>query len=148
MYATMTSHLDDLLAELRSKGHRITLPRRWTLKVLTRSNGHMTSEDVYHRLAESGIQVDEATVYRTLQWLADHRIVARTNLGLGADVYSLYSQPHHHLICLNCREIRELDDTLFVELRSRIQEQYHFTPQMDHFAIFGTCEDCQSRPGT
>src|SRR5687767_12802744 len=107
-------HMNDfeiLIDDLRAKGHRITLPRRWTLKVLCEAEGHMTSEEVYQTLSAHGIQVDEATVYRTLQWLADNRIVARTNLGAGADVFSLYHEPHHHLICLNCRQIVEVEDS-------------------------------------
>lgn len=132
-----------LIDTLREQGHRITTPRRWTLKVLVEEGGHLTSEQVHRRLLEHEIDVDEATVYRTLQWLADNRIVTRTNLGLGADVFSIYGQPHHHLICVRCHAISEVDDALFTELRERIAQQYDFTPQMDHFAIFGLCRECQ-----
>src|SRR5688572_20003399 len=75
-----TTHYDRLIQELRTRGFRITTPRCWTLRVLSEQSGHMTSEQVYQRLHEHDIQVDEATVYRTLQWLADNRIVTRTNL--------------------------------------------------------------------
>lgn len=136
------SSFDDLIDDLRAKGHRITLPRRWTLKVLADAQGHMTSEEVYQTLSTHGIQVDEATVYRTLQWLAECRIATRTNLGFGADVFSLYHEPHHHLICHQCRQIVEVEDSLFEALRLQIQQQYDFTPHMDHFAIFGLCREC------
>jgi Fur family ferric uptake transcriptional regulator len=139
----MSVEFETILDDLRAKGHRITLPRRWTLKVLCDAGGHMTSEDVYQHLMQHSIQVDEATVYRTLQWLADNRIVTRTNLGFGADVFSLYHEPHHHLICVNCRQIHEVEDSLFESLREQIHQQYDFTPQMDHYAIFGLCRQCR-----
>jgi Fur family transcriptional regulator, ferric uptake regulator len=134
-----------MIQELRARGFRITTPRCWTLRVLSEQGGHMTSDEVYQRLCEHHIQVDEATVYRTLQWLADNRIVTRTNLGLGADVFSLYDEPHHHLICLNCRAIIEIDDSVFADLRDHLRRAHGFVPQMDHFAIFGMCQQCQSQ---
>jgi Fur family transcriptional regulator, ferric uptake regulator len=136
---------EKLIQELRARGFRITTPRSWTLRVLSEEGGHMTSEQVYQRLHKHDIQVDEATVYRTLQWLADNRIVARTNLGLGADVFSLYDTPHHHLICLNCRGSIEIDDSVFADLRTYLREAHGFVPEMDHFAIFGLCKECQSQ---
>lgn len=135
---------DSLINSLKAAGHRITVPRRWTLRVLCEEGGHLTSEVVFKQLLKYGIEVDEATVYRTLQWLADNRIVTRTNLGLGADVYSLYEQPHHHLICLGCKDIQEIDDSIFSALRDFISREYGFTPQMDHYAIFGLCEQCRA----
>jgi Fur family transcriptional regulator, ferric uptake regulator len=140
-----TTLYDRLIQELRARGFRITTPRCWTLRVLSEQSGHMTSDQVYQRLREHDIQVDEATVYRTLQWLADNRIVTRTNLGLGADVFSLYDEPHHHLICLNCRATIEIDDSIFVDLRAHLRNAHGFTPQMDHFAIFGMCQQCQAQ---
>src|SRR5437667_11532254 len=117
----MSTEFESLIDSLRAKGYRITLPRRWTLKVLCDAEGHLTSDQVYQTLAHHQIQVDAATVYRTLQWLADNRIVARTNLGFGADVFSLYQEPHHHLICVNCRQITEVEDRLFEALREHIR---------------------------
>jgi Fur family transcriptional regulator, ferric uptake regulator len=139
------NHYHRLIQELRARGFRITTPRCWTLRVLSEQSGHMTSEQVYQSLHEYDIQVDEATVYRTLQWLADNRIVTRTNLGLGADVFSLYHEPHHHLVCLNCRATIEIDDSVFADLRSDLRKAHGFVPQMDHFAIFGLCKLCQSQ---
>lgn len=143
----MPPTFDELINHLRQQGHRITTPRCWTLKVLLEEGSHQTSEQVFQKLLQHGISVDEATVYRTLQWLADNRIVTRTNLGLGANVYSLYHQPHHHLICTQCHAISEIDDAVFAGLRERIRDEYDFTPQMDHYAIFGLCRECsQSHP--
>ncbi len=139
----MPADFDSLINSLRERGHRITLPRRWTLRVLQEASGHITPEQVHKRLIEHDIRVDEATVYRTLQWLADNRIVTRTNFGQGADVFALVGdRPHHHLICLNCGHTIEIDDRLFMNLRERIRGEYGFLPQIDHYAIFGLCQSC------
>jgi Fur family ferric uptake transcriptional regulator len=138
---------ETIIEQLQSKGHRMTVPRRWIIRVLCEADHHLTVEDVHRRLIESDIKVDEATVYRTLQWLKENEAVSQTDIGQGADVYCLISdQPHHHLICLNCNRIIDVTDDLFAGLRETLIERYRFAPRIDHFAIFGLCEACRLEP--
>jgi Fur family ferric uptake transcriptional regulator len=140
----MELDLEETLDALRAKGHRITLPRRWTLKILLQEGDHVTCEQVQTLLAEQDIQINTASIYRALQWLKENEIVAQTDLGTGADVYSLVgSRPHHHLVCLNCDAVINVPDDLFDDLRERLLKDYHFQARIDHFAIFGVCEGCQ-----
>jgi Fur family ferric uptake transcriptional regulator len=142
----MVSELEDTVKALRAKGHRITVPRHWILRVLFEANRHLTCEQLHQRLVEHGIHVDEATVYRTLQWLKQNRIVAQTTLGSGADVYSLLlDDRHHHLICIECGAESNLDDSVFDSLRQRIRADYGFVSFIDHFAIPGLCRACYER---
>jgi Fur family ferric uptake transcriptional regulator len=140
----MEMELEETLDGLREKGHRITLPRRWTLKVLLQEDKHLTCEEVQAHLAEQDMRINTASIYRALQWLKQNGIVAQTDLGTGAAVYSLVgSHPHHHLVCLNCEGIIDAPDDLFDALRERLLRDYHFQARIDHFAIFGLCEHCQ-----
>jgi len=142
----MPPELEEMVDELRASGHRITVPRRWTLKVLLEARAHLTCEQVHQRLLEHGIRVDEATVYRTLQWLKQNRVVAQTPVGSGADVYSLLlDDRHHHLICVECGTSIDLDDSLFAPLRERIRKEHGFVPFIDHYAISGLCARCYRR---
>jgi len=139
----MPPELDQIIETLRHKGERITAPRRWTLRILLEQRGHLTIEQIHQQLAAHGIHADEATVYRTLQWLKEHGIVAQTDVGQGADVYSLLDEdPHHHLICLNCGETINADDENFAALRDQLAERYGFHPRIEHLAIFGLCDHC------
>lgn len=142
----MSAKLDELIIELRARGNRITMPRRWTLQVLQQENRHMTCEEIQQGLSARGVQVDEATVYRTLQWLKQNRVVSQMACGSGADVYALLGDhKHHHLICLECDSVSEIDDDLFQTLRDSIRAAYDFVPHIDHYAIFGLCAECYNR---
>jgi Fur family ferric uptake transcriptional regulator len=135
---------DEIIALLRIRGHRITAPRRQTVRILFEARAHLTVEDVHARLRASGIDSDEATAYRALQWLKEEGFAAQTDIGEGADVYCLIGeQQHHHLICLNCHHIIDADDQLFASLRDELWTRYQFQPRIDHFAIFGLCRHCQ-----
>lgn len=139
----MSTPLEELVEELRSRGSRITLPRRWTLQVLHDENRHMTVEELQQSLTRRGVQVDEATLYRTLQWLKQNRVVAQMTTGSGADVYALLGdRRHHHLICVECGSISEIGDELFQTLRESIRSEYGFVPHIDHYAIPGLCAAC------
>ena len=144
----MSPTLDDLIDTLRSRGERITIPRRSTLKALLGAHAHLTIEQIHEQLVEEGIRVDEATIYRSLQWLKDNDLVAQTDMGQGADVYCLVDANHHHLICLNCGRVIEADETVFACLQEELVKKYRFVPRIEHLAIFGLCSDCQDgQPG-
>ncbi len=146
----MGHDLDRLLDALRAHGYRITTQRRLVMEVLlARHPAHLSCDEVTAALAARGVDVDNATVYRILQWLKTVGLVAQTDLGTGHDTYSWVSDtPHHHLICLRCHRIIEAEDALFDSLRAALRERYGFQPRIEHFAIFGLCQDCaaQSSP--
>ena len=145
----MPQTYQEIIDQLRARGERITLPRRWTLKVMIEASDHLTTEQVHQELLALGIEVDEATVYRSLQWLKDHGVVAQTDIGQGANVYCyIANKQHHHLICLHCGHIIDASDDLFDPVREKLLTDYRFEPRIDHFAIFGLCQACRESRGS
>jgi Fur family ferric uptake transcriptional regulator len=139
-----TDSLQLLIERLHARGERLTIQRRLVLEVLQTNKGHMTVEDIRERLAARGMALDAATVYRIVQWLKDVEIVAQTDLGRGSTVYELIGgERHHHLVCLNCGSITDLDDGVFEPLREFLRRRYGFAPRIDHMAIFGQCRLCR-----
>lgn len=64
----------------------------------------------------------EATIYRVLQWLKDLGIVAQTDLGQSGITYELVlTPPHHHLVCLHCGRIQDIDDASVAALRQQFR---------------------------
>ena len=136
--------MEDLLAKLREEGGRLTLPRKMILEVLSEATGHMTVEDVRRRLEAHGHDLDSPTIYRVLQWLKEMGVVSQTDLGGEAIMYQIMGdRPHHHLVCLSCGEVSDLDDSVLDNLRRRLRNDYGFEPRIDHLAIFGLCKRCQ-----
>ncbi len=143
----MPDEIETLLEELRSRGYRITMQRRLVIEMLSASTeSHHSCEAVTEALAAQGARIDHATVYRVLQWLKDVGLIAQTDLGEGRDVYSwLGGERHHHLICLNCGRVISVDDSLFDSLRRILLKDYGFQARIEHFAIFGLCQDCAEK---
>ncbi len=135
---------DVILTKLREAGERLTIQRRMVLEVLCDGGNHLAVQDVQMRLAERGIELNETTVYRILQWLKDTGVVSQTDLGQRGIVYQIIgAHPHHHLVCLNCGHVIDIDDSVLEVLRERLRQEYDFEPRIDHMAFFGTCRECQ-----
>lgn len=134
---------DEVFARLRQRGERLTIQRRLVVEILCQSGSHLTINDIQARLHEQGQDLTDPTVYRILQWLKDQELVSQTDLGGSGIVYQIIDEHrHHHLVCLNCHRIIDLDDSIMDDLRERLRTEYNFEPRIDHMAVFGLCEDC------
>jgi Fur family ferric uptake transcriptional regulator len=136
---------EHLLTHIKNQGERMTMPRRAVIEALHHLGGHQTAQAVQQHLAGQDVDIQEPTIYRVLQWLKDLGIVAQTDLGQTGITYELVSDPpHHHLVCLVCGHIQDVDDSIMDSLRQRLREQYAFEPRIDHMAFFGICSACSS----
>lgn len=136
-----------IIAQIKGYGERLTLPRQAVVEALCALDGHQTMQAVQSYLAEQGMVIPEPTVYRILQWLKDLGIVAQTDLGQSGITYELVSTPpHHHLVCLTCGNLQNIEDAVMQPLRDVLVNQHGFLPRIDHMAFFGICDTCRTNP--
>ena len=129
---------------LRESGHRMTPQRMLILSSLRHAPGHLTAADVLKEVQAAYPYVDISTVYRTLTVLKELRLVSETHMGTGEATFEwVAAEPHHHLICRRCNTVALLDHRYLSELGTRIAQDVGFRADIDHFAIFGLCADCQ-----
>lgn len=132
--------------ELKEAGLKITLPRIKILRILeTAEKRHLSAEEVYRILIESGDDVGLATVYRVLTQFESADLVTRHNFEGGHSVFEINQGKHHdHIVCLKCGHIEEFVDDIIETRQVSIAEQKGFK-MIDHsLNIYGLCPDCQS----
>lgn len=114
--------------ELRRAGLKVTLPRVKILQLLEASeNKHMSAEDVYKSLMESGEDVGLATVYRVLTQFEAAGLVVRHNFDGGHAVFELADGDHHdHMVCVDTGEVIEFIDKEIEVLQHKIAERHGF----------------------
>ena len=133
------------VAPPRRPGERLTR-QRWAVFRLFSSQGHLSAEDILVALRTEFPKLNSSTVYRELLWLKDQGLISETDMGGGIKVYERVTDPpHHHLICLHCGRIADLDNRYFDSLRQALVEESTFLPRIEHFAIFGSCADCLAK---
>jgi Fe2+ or Zn2+ uptake regulation protein len=134
----------DLMALVRQHGCRITQQRAVVLQALCELDGHASVERVHERVTCYRPDVDLSTVYRTLERLRGLRIVSQTDLGRGHAEYEIVTeQPHHHLVCLTCGRVIDLDHAYLAPAAEAIRQDFDFEPILSHSAILGLCRVCR-----
>lgn len=126
----------------------MTPQRLLIVRALRHAKGHITAAQIAEEVRREFPYVDVSTVYRTLDVLRRMRLATVTDMGAGDAVFE-WAQPmaHHHLICSSCGAVHELGHEYFEDLERRVSEHFGFRADLDHFAIFGLCRECQMGPG-
>ncbi len=134
----------ETVTALRGSGHKMTPQRMMILTSLRHASGHLTASDIYERVKAAYPYVDISTVYRTLTVLKDMRLISETHMGSGDAAFEwVGAERHHHVICKGCNTVQEIDHRYLEKLGEGLSRDLGFRADIDHFAIFGLCAECQ-----
>jgi Fur family transcriptional regulator, ferric uptake regulator len=122
--------------ELRKAGLKVTLPRLKILEIFEKSkNRHLSAEDMYKELIDSGEDIGLATVYRVLTQFEAAGLVTRHNFEGGHSVFELDDGGHHdHMVCVESGEVIEF----FSDEIERLQREMaakHGYELLDHSLV-------------
>jgi len=133
--------------ELRKAGLKVTSSRLKVLKILEHAEPHhMSAEDVYRKLLDTGDDVSLATIYRVLTQFEAAGLVVRHNFSGGYSVFELNQGEHHdHLVCLQCGKVIEFVDEVIEQRQDAIAVQSGFKITDHSHTIYGACAACQKK---
>ncbi|TYO95939.1 Fur family transcriptional regulator [Desulfallas thermosapovorans] len=136
---------------LRAHDYKMTPKREHVLCVLLENKKrHLSAEEVYNLVKQRVPDVGLATVYRTLELFSNFDIIRSTDFGDGRKRYEFGTgsndgHRHHHLICVECGKIIEMNEDLLEDLEERVTSAYDFTISDHELKIFGKCRDCMGQ---
>lgn len=124
-------------------GQRRTRQRAAISALLGQVDDFRTAQQIHDLLRANGDSVGLATVYRTLQAMADAgEVDVIRHDGEQSFRRCHTSAHHHHLVCRNCGSAVEIVGTAVEEWADRIAQQHGFR-EIDHeLEIFGLCGRC------
>jgi Fur family ferric uptake transcriptional regulator len=133
--------------DLKNAGLKATLPRIKILNFLEQSRvRHMSAEDVYKALLESGEEVGLATVYRVLTQFEQAGLVTRHHFEGGQSVFELNEGKHHdHILCIKCGKVDEFVDKVIEERQQSIAREKGYEMTDHSLYIYGICENCRQK---
>lgn len=135
---------------LKSRGERVTEPRRIVLqRALTRED-HYRADDLAAELAEGPDRVSRGTVYRTLALLCQAGIVREIR---DSDTHvhyeAVFGRAHHeHLICDRCGRFVEFADDDLARHIDRACRKHDFLQRNHRVVVFGLCDRCRAETST
>ncbi|MFK8053336.1 MAG: ferric iron uptake transcriptional regulator [Woeseiaceae bacterium] len=115
-------------SDLRKAGLKVTLPRLKIIEILEGAESrHLTAEDIYRQLLESGEDIGLATVYRVLTQFENAGLVTRQNFEGASSVFELDDGDHHdHMVDIDSGEVIEFVNDEIEKLQHEIAEKYGF----------------------
>lgn len=133
--------------DLKKAGLKATLPRIKILEFLERSDvRHMSAEDLYKAMLESGEEVGLATVYRVLTQFEQAGLVTRHHFEGGHSVFELNEGTHHdHILCIKCGRVDEFVDKTIEERQLRIAAEKGYEMTDHSLYIYGVCQACRQK---
>ena len=133
------------LTHLRALGYRLTPQRLAILKALNQAGCHLTPAEIYQQVHTDLPGLTEATVYRTLNFLAEQGLVLVAHIGHGQLVYEVADHDHHHLICRLCGGMEEIDHQEIKSLYEKFLANTGYQIDTIHATFFGLCPACQGK---
>jgi Fur family ferric uptake transcriptional regulator len=139
---------------LQNHGYRLTIPREAIIEVLRTTKDHLSAEDIYMAIHKKYPAVGLTTIYRTLELLAQMKMIVKFDFGDGRSRYELSEEygtktHHHHLICTQCTKIIDYTDFVDEELEfiekteKALSEKYKFQISGHTISFIGICDKCK-----
>lgn len=140
---------DGFAAYCRARGLSVTAQRLAIFEALASSREHPSAEQLHRAVQRKLPSLSLATVYKNLE--------ALKAIGAVTDVNPLHQEaryettlpgtgagrPHHHLVCISCKKVRDLHDGGLDGLR--IGDAQGFDVRAVRVQAEGLCPDCQPR---
>lgn len=110
------------------------------------ARGFRSAQELHAELQLRGVKVGLATVYRTLQSLADAGDVDVVRREDGEVIYRRCdsSHHHHHLVCRSCGFSVEIDNDEIERWAERAATKHGFSNMSHDLELFGLCRSCTS----
>ncbi|MES2012239.1 MAG: ferric iron uptake transcriptional regulator [Pseudomonadota bacterium] len=127
--------------DLKNAGLKATLPRLKVLSLFENSRErHLSAEDIYKVMLNSGEDVGLATVYRVLTQFEQAGLLIRHHFEGGKAVFELNAGGHHdHIVCVKCGRVEEFYDAEIEKRQEHAAESMGFTMQDHSLTIYGVC---------
>ncbi|RXR26135.1 transcriptional repressor [Oerskovia turbata] len=126
---------------------RMTRQRAAVSEALEDLPDFRSAQQLHELLRARGDAVGLATVYRTLQTMADGGDVDVLRTEDGENLYRKCerTEHHHHLVCRSCGTAVEIDGPTVETWASQVGAVHGFTDIQHTIELFGTCEACRSQ---
>jgi Fur family ferric uptake transcriptional regulator len=134
-------------AALTEAGHRAGSARAAVIDALSRERCCRSAQELHDALRAGGRSVGVASVYRTLDLLAELRLVNRVEVGDGIARFERAEpggEHHHHLVCGDCGRVESFEDERLERAIHKLSGRVPYELAGHDVVLRGFCEDCRA----
>ena len=139
--------LAEFAERCRRGGLAVTPQRLAIIKALLDSGEHPRADAVFAAVREQHPHISLATVHRTLETLCDIGEARKVTMLHDSARYDGNVTPHHHVVCVKCRRIRDIEIPHLDRLLAGQSELGEFTVLGSSLEIHALCDECGAKRG-
>ncbi|UMG91071.1 Fur family transcriptional regulator [Nocardioides sp. TF02-7] len=129
----------------RSTALRPTRQRRAINDALAQATDFQSAQDIHDALRHAGEKVGLATVYRTLQAMAESgEVDVLQGPGGEASYRRCSTEHHHHLVCRSCGRTVEVTGPAVERWADAVAREHGFAEVSHSIELFGLCAECRA----
>ena len=140
--------LSEFAARCRRGGLAVTPQRLAIIEALLNSTDHPRAERIFDEVRQRHPHISLATVHRTLETLCRIGEARKVTALHDSARYDGNLKPHHHVICVRCRRIRDVEISGFGRVLQQAGGLEGFEPLGWSLEVQALCQACQKKaPG-
>lgn len=129
----------------RENGVPCTMQRRILLEAVLSCDDHPTANQVFEAVRASHRGISRATVHRNLELMTVMGVITKTCHPGGVSRYDARIDIHHHLVCLRCNSVMDIDDENLSALEIPDTSAFGFEVEDFRVQLRGVCKRCRER---
>ncbi|MGH9631701.1 MAG: Fur family transcriptional regulator [Bryobacteraceae bacterium] len=126
----------------REKGLSNTHQRQVIYEALMGMEDHPSPEAVYEKVRKQIPSISLGTVYKNIKTFVENGFLREVSLHHGSTRLETRMSPHHHLVCIRCKAIVDLDDEDFEPVRLKKRAPNGFKIHRYSVDVVGVCSKC------
>lgn len=120
----------------------LTKQRQTILRVIRESDKHLTANEVFDDARRLLPGISFATVYNSLNYLKNQRLIGEIKFGTDANLYDRKLTRHDHALCNKCGKLVDLELTIPNKLLEEAANLSKFKPETIELTLRGLCPEC------
>ena len=127
----------------RNIGIKLTPQRLAILNYMDGNKTHPSADAIYNAVSKKFPTMSLATVYNTLEALKNKGALRELTIESGKKRYDPDNTPHHHLICIKCKEIVDIFKKFKLNLSESMANGFEI--KGNHIEFYGVCPECSKQ---
>ncbi len=122
---------------------RNTIQRALILKTVRKLGCHPTADEVYAAVVVEHPTISRGTIYRNLKQLSESGEINTVEVPGSASHFDHCCHIHHHVRCLKCNGVFDVDAEYILGLEKMIRDAHGFAISGYDLMFKGVCPDCR-----
>ncbi len=142
--AMIKERVSEFIDRSKELGIKVTPQRIAIYKELASTDQHPSTEIIYKKIKDYYPNISLTTVYRTLETFEKLGLISVVNVLYNAARYDANLDPHHHIVCTECKKVEDVYDESLNNLDISNKTLGDYKVEGYSLLLSGICTSCRS----